>query len=295
MATLDRRHLLPVAIAAAGLPLGLAATGGMTLGARNDARGDKTHRDKPTRKGAKRQGGRKRSNNSHKRRNKRPRTPRPIVDLPSLTIEPPPPPPHVWSFDDPVPILTALAEKHTHGWVDNGLSVDELEARLAAGQRIVVTCSVIAELGVRALTRANIQARFVGSITRNAYDYVSDGHCLLEVHARDGWHVFDLGSNRQAIDADGNGISIVQLCQGRPRHWRMLCDDLPLYVLDPRYEPWILAWAADIEAWYDHILGVPVVHSDGKWWFRDDSERHRLEPMGYRYASEALWLELIAD
>jgi hypothetical protein len=185
-----------------------------------------------------------------------------------------------------------LARDHVHGYAGDLVPLALLEAQVAAGERIVGSCGTIARLGQRALTRAGLTSRLVGSLTRDPYTG-DDGHIMLEVWNATGWHVYDLDGNRQAVDAAGHGIPIVGLCAARPRHWRILADD-PLYILDdPRWAEMTVAWAADIEGWYDHILGIPTIYDYRDWWFHDDADRPKAESLGFRYATAEEWHALL--
>src|SRR4051812_21579558 len=70
----------------------------------------------------------------------------------------------------PDEILSGLAGHVSHGFANKRLSMPELETKLAAGERISVLCGQISMLGQRALQRAGIQSRLIGTFSSQRYD-----------------------------------------------------------------------------------------------------------------------------
>lgn len=219
-----------------------------------------------------------------------PSAPQPIVEpAPAPIVVPDPAPEPAPVLADPTPMLAALAALQTHGYDEDGTPLDRLEAKLANGERIVVSCGTIARLGVRALTRGGYTARLVGGLTKDPYTGNDDGHIMLEVLVNGGWRVYDLDLNHTS------DRSIVDLVASHPRSWSVIAND-PLFVdnPDPAYQAWLDQWATNLDGWYDHILGIPTICYQGYWWFRDDGERSRAESLGFQYANAELWQTLLA-
>ena len=175
-------------------------------------------------------------------------------------------------------VLRQLAGQVTHGWLHDRMPYPELERRLRARRRVYVTCGTISTLGQRALARRGVRSRLVVTMTREPFNAVDNGHTMLEVRIRGRWVVHDLGSNRQPVSRRGRGIPVTEFVRQRPRRYRLLAHDRALDVrgaADPEYARWV---AANLERWYDRVLGTPLVQGrDGLFYFTDESQRARLE------------------
>jgi hypothetical protein len=187
----------------------------------------------------------------------------------------------------PDTILRDLAANQTHSWVDNGLSFEAMEAKYHSGQRLYVTCGNVAEVGRRLLRSAGYNARVVQSITRETFDYVNDGHLLLEVLVGDRWELYDVDANARAVDANGRGISLMEqvtAVQTGTAHWEMIATDPLWNENDPN--TFGVSIARDIftnpEPFYRRVMGIPLLPAadDGRiafgTFFWDGQQRWRL-------------------
>lgn len=183
-------------------------------------------------------------------------------------------------------ILGPLALKMGHGTDLEGTSLDDLEAMMAAGQRIIVLCSNQSLLGIRELARHGIQARLVAPWTRDAWNGSTDSHTLLEARINDRWQVYDMTANAQAVDRRGRGIDVTTLCSQRPLHWRPFASD-PIWTATSNAP-------ADVNAWYEHVLQIPVIEHQAEWRFHDQANRDRLEALhhSFRWADTDEWRKL---
>jgi hypothetical protein len=196
-------------------------------------------------------------------------------------------------------ILTELAGQVTHGWRDDKVPLNVLEQRLVAGKRIVVTCGTVTLLARRSLQRAGIESRVVTTITRQPFNDIDNGHTMIEVRTPAGWEVWDVDNNRRAIDAHGHGMNIVQLVNaGRAgRRWERIADDrvYNLTGATPRVATYAKHLYADIETWYDRVLGVPLIQLPSGYGFGDAGQRERVEayaPGSYHWLAPAAWKQL---
>lgn len=187
--------------------------------------------------------------------------------------------------------LASIAAHQTHGWSGDAVPITELEADIAAGRRVVISCGTVARLGIRAARTAGYEARLVASITRDQLTG-DDGHTMLEVRLRQGWTVFDLDNNRMAQP----GVGLSELV--RAPSWRVIANDAPynraeIAATDDKLGPaYYRSVYAHLGAWYRRVLGVPLIYAHGFFWFHDAQERARAESFGYRWASGAHWLKL---
>lgn len=150
-----------------------------------------------------------------------------------------------------------------------------------------MTCGTISTLGQRALARRGVRSRLVVTMTQRPFNAVDNGHTMLEVRRSGRWEVYDLDMNRQPVDAGGQGVSVVRFVKQRHRRYRMIARDRALDVRGsplPDYARWVVA---NLERWYDRLLGVPLVQGDdGNFYFTDLRQRERLEAYApnYRWA-----------
>lgn len=184
-------------------------------------------------------------------------------------------------------ILAPLAEQMGHGTDHEGMSLGDLEWMIAQGQRVIALCGTQSQLGIRALGRAGVAARMVAPWTRGAWNGTTDSHTLLEARINGRWQVYDLTGNAQAVDAQGRGVDVTTLCRDRPLHWRTFASD-PIWTATSNAP-------ADVNAWYEHVLQIPVIEQDGLWRFHDQENRARLEALhhSFRYTNKREWQRLI--
>lgn len=163
-------------------------------------------------------------------------------------------------------VLTNVAEHVSHGFADKSLTMPQLEAHIAAGGHVSVLCGQVSMLGVRALQRAGVPARYVGAFASERADLmdvpaeVVESHAMLEAWTGSRWELYDLDSNVQPVDADGKPITLLQFIDMPERRYRTLATD-PLYDPTddqyPRYEEWVFS---NHEAWYDRVLSIPAIY-----------------------------------
>lgn len=187
-------------------------------------------------------------------------------------------------------IMSSIAAHQVHAYSGDKLPIGQLESDVAAGQRILVSCGTVSQVGVDAARRAGFEAREVGAFTRQPLNHYDDGHIMVEVRLSEGWTVFDLDNNRMAPP----GVGITQIV--RDPRWRMIAHD-PAYDVaeteadpDPAYDIYMFT---HMNVWYRRVLGVPTVWgADGTVWFHDGAERERGLSMGYQWASGRYWSKL---
>lgn len=185
-------------------------------------------------------------------------------------------------------ILTPLASMIGQGFAHEGLTPEELESRIAQGERVIVLCGLQSTLGVRALQRAGIEARMVNPMTREAWDGGSDAHVQLEARLDGRWQVYDMTYNAQAVDSKGRGIDISTLCLQREHRWRK-------FAKDPVWEDGNTHSVRNVVKWYDRVLQIPIIEHGGFWCFNDDANRARIEGIhhSYHYVDAPTWAQLI--
>lgn len=202
----------------------------------------------------------------------------------------------------PDQILSALAAQQTHSWVDNPLGYDALEAKYKAGGRLYVTCGFVSEVARRLLVEAGYHARVVGAVTLEPYDRMNDGHAMVEVWQNQRWELYDVDSNAKAVDANGNGVGVVDqvaAVQAGTAHWQDIATD-PLWFTDePDADLRALAESAfsDLVATHKRLLGVALLPRDpsgvgGYMLFHDAGQAQRLaDYVGavYRLTTDEQW------
>lgn len=183
-------------------------------------------------------------------------------------------------------ILSPLAEMMWHGLDDDNLSLDELEALIANGQRIIVQCSNQSMLGIRALGRAGIKARMINPLYNGAWnDAEGWGHTSMEVRVEGRWQVFDMTGNSQLVDSKGRGMDVSTACRIRPIQTRAFASD-PLWTLENA--------PPDLHAYYEKIFQIPVIEYELFWRFHDASNRARIEGIdhSWHWADKKTWQKL---
>ena len=94
-------------------------------------------------------------------------------------------------------------------------------------------------------------------------------------------------------------MSVVELVEAWPRRWRMLrwrmlASD-PILEESAYDDPSQAAWATNPEAWYDRILGVPLIQHGDLYLFHDWGERRRIEAVSptYRWTDQRTSQKLV--
>jgi hypothetical protein len=191
----------------------------------------------------------------------------------------------------PKQILSDLAANQTHSWIDNSLGFDKLTARYKAGERINVTCGFVSEVARRLLVEADYTARVVQVITHQEFDNLNDGHAMVEVWADRRWRLYDIDANIRAVDAQGQGISLVEqmvaVKEGRAL-WETIADDALFREDEPNLALRELARQvfADPESFYERVMGTAFLPTDAAGtgntglYYIDDSQTERLRAAG---------------
>ena len=202
----------------------------------------------------------------------------------------------------PDQIMGRIAAHHVQGWVDNKTPAPELLHRINQGDRVYVSCSVIAAVGIQSARNHGIPARAVSVVTNGKFDGYNDGHAMLELKLGGKWVLYDLDMNRVAVDQHGRRIGLAkQLKAGHDRRWRMIAHD------DTRWNyagttASFQARLKRIEAqpladWYDHVMGVALV-SDGHGGYayhgtgRESRRIDAVWPGVYRWVGAGQWRSL---
>lgn len=189
--------------------------------------------------------------------------------------------------------LAGVAQQVTHGWRDDQVPPAELDRRFRSGERLYLTCGTITLLAQRRLRELGVRSRLVVTMTRQPFNANDNGHTLLEVW-RGRWMVYDLDNNRVAVDARGRRIDAASLVAAKNRRWRMIADDRRFDTEgldDPTHTYWIYA---NLERWYDRVLGVTLLQHQGRYVFGDASQRERLERYSptYRFVPPSAWRQV---
>jgi len=208
--------------------------------------------------------------------------------------------------ETPDEIVGALAANQTHSWIDDGIGFDQMMIRYRAGDRLYVTCGNVAEIARRLLRDAGYPARVVQTLTLGEFDEISDGHLMTELFADGRWQLYDLDANVRAVDESDRGLSVLEQAQAVQEHralWEPIADD-PLY-RDDEPDPVLRDLAIRIftapEAFYEHVMGVPLLPRDSAgtvnegMYFHDPAQIERLAAYkhGWRFvADDAIWQRL---
>jgi hypothetical protein len=218
-----------------------------------------------------------------------------------------PPPPitgHHPPGASPDPILRQIARQVTHSWSDNQFTIDTLENRLEAGERLYITCAPVSRLAQQVLAHNGYLSRLVATVTKQSFNGFDDDHALLEVREGNRWVVYDLDGNLQPLDRDGRGMSIVQLTRAKQVRPRMLAHDQAWDVRGLQESGWPLSIAPYMGrifrnhlAWYRRILGVPIIQDGDEMVFHDERQRARVESVsaGYHYVDSGRWAPILRE
>ena len=182
-------------------------------------------------------------------------------------------------------ILGPLALKMGHGTDLEGKTLDELEALMATGQRIIVLCGNQSSLAIRELARHGIRARLINPLHAGPFEG-GYGHTSMEVRVNGRWQVFDMTANAQLVDANGRGPDVSAACRTRPLQLRQFADD-PVWTATSNAP-------ADTLEYFERMFQIPVIENGGWWRFHDAANRSRIEAIdhSWHWASKKEWKRL---
>lgn len=167
----------------------------------------------------------------------------------------------------PDQILSDLAARQTHSWIDNDIGLPGMMNRYKTGEHLYVTCGYVSEIARQLLTEAGYIARRVGTITLDTPNNETDGHAMIEVYYQSHWQLYDVDANAKAVDAAGNPVQLVQqiaAVQQGTAHWQTIATDA-LYREDEP-DPAMLDVArrvfTDPDAFYRRVMGFALLPRD---------------------------------
>lgn len=202
---------------------------------------------------------------------------------------------------NPNALMAGIAAHQQMGWKDNKTPMPVLEQRIAQGGRVYASCSIVAELGLRAAQRHGIPARRVSAITNAKFDGYNDGHAMIELRLGGRWVLYDLDLNRKAIDLHGRGVGLAYQVKAKHRYWKIIAHDADRWDFagtDAKTRRMVAPYAhMSAEDWYGHVFGVALVQApDGHYAYHGNGRRSaRIDALWvgtYEWVDTATWRAL---
>ena len=177
---------------------------------------------------------------------------------------------------DPWAFISALSWLSSHGNRDNEKSIN-CKMRIALREKLIVTCGDMSDFGKHFLSEHGIASRRVATKTLDESNNYDTGHQLAEVKLDGKWILADMDV-KVLFRRGGRRLSLLEAIEAVAQ------DD---YQLEPLAQAAGIAvsnfteknydyglWMETrffgqpaIRAWYRHIMGIPIIHHEGKSYF----------------------------
>lgn len=115
----------------------------------------------------------------------------------------------VYSQTDPLPVISAMQWIFTQSYTDNTLTNDQL-TNIAKYDKLRISCGKAVVYMTWLMPQFGYQARYAGAITQENWNYVNDGHAMVEIFMDGKWVLFDLAFNARFY-RDGQPLNLYEV------------------------------------------------------------------------------------
>lgn len=181
-------------------------------------------------------------------------------------------------------VISAIAWIFSHGNLDNGKKVQQLEKK-ALTEKLITTCGEISNFTQSILKEKNIDSRIVSGLTaeeRNGYD---DSHVMIEVKEGEKWKLYDLDNNAMFIK-DGqylNYLGFQELVATGSYEIEKLALDTKTAILGFKdkktgydysfYSEERFFSDESLKNWYKRVLQIPFVKEGNMYYYYEGDEK----------------------
>lgn len=198
---------------------------------------------------------------------------------------------------DPVAIISSVMWLTTQSYADNSLTYPQMTER-AKTDKLRIACGY-ATLWTKALLDAiGIPSRMVNGMTTETWNYVNDGHAMLEAFLNNKWVLFDFSFNTR-FKKNGIYLNLIEVIENMSNYEieQMTIDTsydvTGLYYqghsLASMFEPMIST--SILYDLYARLLQTPLVYDGGKfYYFKNSPYEAQFQAWGYVKLNQAEWL-----
>lgn len=112
----------------------------------------------------------------------------------------------VYSQTNPLPVISAMQWIFTQSYTDNLLTNTQL-TNVAKYDKLRISCGKAVAYMTWLMPQFGYPARYAGAITHKQWNYVNDGHAMVEIYMDGKWVLFDLAFNAR-FWRDGQPLSL---------------------------------------------------------------------------------------
>jgi hypothetical protein len=192
-------------------------------------------------------------------------------------------------------LLSALSWIHSHGNIDDKLSMEQL-AKKARYSKLLITCGTVSGWSNYLLRSKGIKSRLVQGLTLGEWNSYDDGHSLIEVW-RDKWNkwvLYDVDLGSYFVDKiSGVPMSLIEFAEAVPYDkYEIIRISLSSFDVSSFRSPVGYNFAFIMEAltansreWYKRVMQVPLIYDDKAqaYEFYSDVDKSRVESYNSNY------------
>lgn len=185
---------------------------------------------------------------------------------------------------DTVTLISSIAKIATHGSSDNLLTQEELNQK-AMQSNLNLTCSYLTGYAWSILHTMGIQCRSVLGLTLDNWNDANNGHTLNEIYigSYQKWVAFDLDFGTY-FRTSSTPLSFIELCDALSKGQNFQIEFL---TNPPKIDEQTLLTL------YARLMQVPMIWSDGAYYFFDTENRTRIEGYSpsYKFISREVFFQ----
>lgn len=176
---------------------------------------------------------------------------------------------------NPLAILSSTMWLTTQSYADNSLTYSQMTER-AKTDKLRIACGNSVLWTKTLLDAEGIPSRMVNGITTEAWNYVNDGHAMLEVFLNGKWVLFDFSFNTR-FWRDGVPLNLIEIISGDYEIEHMTIDTsydvtgmfYQGHSLASMFEP--MTSPALLKDLYNRLLQTALIYDNGKFYYYKSS------------------------
>jgi hypothetical protein len=205
----------------------------------------------------------------------------------------------VYSTSDPVPVISAMQWIFTQSYVENSLTNMQL-TNIAKSDKLRISCGKAVAYMTWLMPQFGYPARYAGAITQEEWNYVNDGHAMVEIFMNGKWVLFDLAFNTR-FWRDGVPLSLYEVASD------LSTVDVEYMAFDTAYDVsglWYQGHSLGslfepmmspelLKQYYARMLDSLIVQNGSKYYYYNAGPYDaQFQAWGYVKLTQAEWLAL---
>lgn len=205
-----------------------------------------------------------------------------------------------YSQTDPLPVISGMQWIFTQSYVENSLTNAQL-TNIAKYDKLRISCGKAVAYMTWLMPQFGYQARYAGAITQEQWNYVNDGHAMVEIYIDGEWILFDLAFNTR-FWRDSEPLSLYEVASD------LSTVDVEYMAFDTAYDVsglWYQGHSLGslfepmmdpvlLKDYYARMLDSLIVQDGSKYYYYD-AGAYDAQMQGWRYVKipKEQWLQMM--